>query len=689
MAHLDSLVVFDPYARTREALVFGFERDGYKVYATGREEDALGMAQTRVAQLVVVSIPNAGGEERRVKSEEGDALSLIGMLREDATTRELPIVVLGERGAREPALRAGADEFVARPAFIRDVLTLSSLAVAMRQDGDDSGVTGMLEDYELYFLTRALSVAQRTGVLELERSGRAGELQFVKGDVVTARCGRMTGQAAFQQLLLWAEASLHFRFASPTGERKIFTHVEQLLVEGARFAREFEALAGRIGGAQAIYRQEPRRAAESRAQIPAEVMALLKHYDGRRPFIDIVEDSPFKAIDTIKITFRLLDLGVLERVSDPGEASPLTAALAVRDWLLGSQEEVGPRSTVSEAGRRAAEAFAEEQARKVAAARAEKAAEILDDADQFKLNAQAGAPTATVEDPPTAPRQPESERNAPVARNKKRDRRKSGRNGDTGPVVKSASPVAKAAPPAKAPAPPVKPPPPPVELKPSQPPPPIPPPVEVDATIPFSKFELQDTVPPEAERTLLEPPRIEPPPPPPIAAKPAPAPTPVAAKPAPAPMPVAAKPAPVAAKPALAPVAAKPAPTPVAAKPTPAPVAARPVAAKPAPVAAKAAPARSAPVEKHAATATKPATLSQKTGQVPKLAPDSPRANTFAFTKVEEDFFAREEEVAAAHPVETFDDLEPKQKAGPKKRWFNFGSKKFASESPKSPPKKR
>src|SRR5581483_7080272 len=180
VAHLESLILFDPQERSRETLQFGFERDGYKVYATSESDDAHAMAQTRVAQLVVVCIPLPHGPD---DDWEDEALELVGNLCEEAAKREVPIVVLGERSAREKALRAGADEFVARPSFIRDVLTLSSLAVAMRQDGDDTGVAGMLQDYELYFLVRALSVAERTGSIEIERGDRTGEVHFVKGEV--------------------------------------------------------------------------------------------------------------------------------------------------------------------------------------------------------------------------------------------------------------------------------------------------------------------------------------------------------------------------------------------------------------------------------------------------------------------------------------------------------------------------
>jgi len=232
--------------------------------------------------------------------------------------------------------------------------------------------------------------------MELERGRRIGEVQVSKGAVVAARVGRMTGIAAFHHLLLWGEAALSLRFESPAAERRIAAGVDELLEGGARFAAEFETLASRVGGAQAVYAHEPRRAAEARAQIPAEVMVLVKQYDGRKPLIDIVEDSPFKPFDTIKITYRLAQLGAIVR-KETRVATPLTERLAVRDWLLGEAEgaerprpPAGAAAGVTEAGRRAAEAYAAE-----AAGRAQEkspADDILDDSAAVRAAAAKTAP---------------------------------------------------------------------------------------------------------------------------------------------------------------------------------------------------------------------------------------------------------------------------------------------------------
>ncbi|MGZ3443726.1 MAG: DUF4388 domain-containing protein, partial [Polyangia bacterium] len=239
-------------------------------------------------------------------------------------------------------------------------------------------------------------------VMELERGRRLGEVQVAKGAVVAARVGRMTGVSAFHHLLLWGEASLSLRFESPSADRRIAANVDELLELGARFAAEFEALSARVGGPQAVYAHEPRRAAEARAHIPAEVMVLVKQYDGRKPLIDIVEDSPFKPLDTIKITYRLCQLGAIVK-KETRESTPLTERLAVRDWLLGDGDGTsesprarnnGTPSGVTEAGRRAAEAYAAEEARR--AADKSPADDILDDSAAVRAAAAKLEPKAPI-----------------------------------------------------------------------------------------------------------------------------------------------------------------------------------------------------------------------------------------------------------------------------------------------------
>ncbi len=372
MAHLESLVVLDPNQRSRDALAFGFARDGYEVFAVEEGAEALQAVRKNGVQLVVVATPDASGagtdgDGADVKSPVADPLlAVVGRLRQETATRELPIVVLGDRLGREEALRSGADEFVARPAFLRDVITLSKLAVALRQGGDPAGIAAQLDDYGLYFLTRALAVAGRSAVITLGRGERRGELAFAQGEIVSARVGGLRGLAAYQHLLIWSHATLELQLESPAGERKLTLPVEELLGQGARFVERFEEHAAPLGGPDAVFAAVTRRVAAVRAEMPPSVFTLLKLCDGARAVIDLVEDGPFKPFDAVGVLTRLQELGAIERLDGDEERptpprTPLREQLAVRDWLVGAGAEEA-RTTVTEAGRRAAEAYAEEAA---------------------------------------------------------------------------------------------------------------------------------------------------------------------------------------------------------------------------------------------------------------------------------------------------------------------------------------
>ncbi len=356
MAQLESLIVLGSVPRSRAALAFGFERAGFSVYATDQGADAMFMAQTQAAQLLIAS-------SEALLTDGSSVLRLLERLRGQTATRDLPIVVTGDPHQRDEAIRSGADEFVPRPAFIRDVVTLAKVAVTRRQGGDPESVSGLLDEYGLYFLTRALSVAKRSGVLEISRGRRVGEVHFANGEVVSARSGRLLGVNAFFHLLLWDEAALQLRFhgVQVVTRRQIMVGVDELLDGGAKFAREFERLSAQVGGVRALHKQDLRRSSELRAEIPADVFKLLRFYDGRRSLIDVVEDSPFRPFDTIKITHRLTELGVIEQLASSAQASPLTAELAVRDWLLGATSD-SDAPTVTEVGRRAVEAIAKAKA---------------------------------------------------------------------------------------------------------------------------------------------------------------------------------------------------------------------------------------------------------------------------------------------------------------------------------------
>src|SRR5688572_29995903 len=139
MARLSKVLLIDADQRARSTLAFGFEREGVKVVETEAED------------LDVALIGGDVDAVRRIR----------------AASPRLPILFLGKEAHRADALAAGAGDFLLKPTFVRDVVTLARLHTSGR-DGDSwNGDLGELTS--LYYLIRACSAANKTGILTLNR----------------------------------------------------------------------------------------------------------------------------------------------------------------------------------------------------------------------------------------------------------------------------------------------------------------------------------------------------------------------------------------------------------------------------------------------------------------------------------------------------------------------------------------
>src|SRR5687767_721913 len=112
------VIVLDPDARSGRQIQLGFQREGVSAQIAtvtgGRFE-----LPTEETGLVVV-----GGQD-------GRAVELVKKAREalEASHADAPIVFAGRGAPRKDLEAAGADEVLAQPAFLRDVVTIGRLLV--------------------------------------------------------------------------------------------------------------------------------------------------------------------------------------------------------------------------------------------------------------------------------------------------------------------------------------------------------------------------------------------------------------------------------------------------------------------------------------------------------------------------------------------------------------------------------
>jgi ActR/RegA family two-component response regulator len=330
MSQPSSLLVVDADARSLETLTFGFEREGCKVTGTTDLKRAPLLVRSEPHDVAVVAL----------REPEQSALETVAAVRQAAG--DLPIVVLGPQGMKPEALRAGAAEFLALPTFLRDVIGVGRLTALGTKRGKTAGAqtgaaendiqTRLSEHYGLFYLLRAMAASERSGILTLTRGNRRAELRIHEGAVVSAAVGAMQGLPALHHLLLWEEAALALANRAIPKRSQLHLSAQEILDECERFLRDFAHAAKDLGSPRTLYVAVGEGTPAMRGLQPSQVTPLLRLFDGRRVLADVIEESPFRIFDTVRMIRRMRESGALTIKSEEAHERP-----APRDTRTGGQ----------------------------------------------------------------------------------------------------------------------------------------------------------------------------------------------------------------------------------------------------------------------------------------------------------------------------------------------------------------
>jgi CheY-like chemotaxis protein len=317
MNQLSTLLLVDPDPRGLETLTYGFERAGCTVAGTSDPALAPDLLRTTSPQLAVVSL----------RSPEKSVLDVISGIKRGAPVRRVPIVTVGAPALRQAALAAGANDFVATPLFVRDVVNVSRLLTLSHPVPNaplpEVEVQARLSEYHgLFYLLRALAVTGRSGIILISRGNKRAELRISDGAVMAVHIAGLQGLPALHQLLLWEEAALSLKFRSVPKRSNLHMSAQELLDECERFLRDFAHAASDLGPPRCVYIPAPDRDPGASGLQPTQLGPALRLFDGRRTLTEAIEESPFRVFDTLRVVKRLVESGTLIMKADGGGEQP-------------------------------------------------------------------------------------------------------------------------------------------------------------------------------------------------------------------------------------------------------------------------------------------------------------------------------------------------------------------------------
>ena len=229
---LRTALVVDPDPAERRAAAEILLRHDFTVHQAATGAEALRIAVARRPWLVIT--------EMNLPDESG--IALCGRMRSNSLLRRTPIVFLSSRDDCETrflALKAGADEYLAKPAQSRELLI--RLELLLKRFGelelaeDQSAVLrGAVELVGAPAVLQICHLNQLTGVLLARRGSYSIRIAFRAGQVVAAIGPDHGGVQAVYDFIAWPQGQFEFERGAVVDGQPIVGEFNGLLLEGCR-----------------------------------------------------------------------------------------------------------------------------------------------------------------------------------------------------------------------------------------------------------------------------------------------------------------------------------------------------------------------------------------------------------------------------------------------------------------------
>jgi DNA-binding response OmpR family regulator len=254
------------------------------------------------------------------------AADTVQALRGQDSTRSLPMLAMSDRneGAdRVAALKAGADDYLARPVDLEELLIRTERLLGGR--GAEQMLQGDLATHPLWAVLQYLQQVRKTGSLRVRSGNTSGTVALHDGEPVNARWQTLRGREAFLALLCAEEGTFRFDGSKPPSGQPEPLAVNELLMHSAWLKDELENRRPYLpatGEPLQTLTDFPPRVGEELGGLPLQrVLTRIHEQPGVRLFDLIAEET--EAPQTLRLTVAwLVEHGLVSTRDRVPESAP-------------------------------------------------------------------------------------------------------------------------------------------------------------------------------------------------------------------------------------------------------------------------------------------------------------------------------------------------------------------------------
>lgn len=360
-----SLLLVDSDIRSLRVLEVSLKKAGFTVATSASAGDALISALNAPPDLIVTD----------TRLSDGDGFQLCRRLKADARTARAAVVFLSlddRAESKVEAINAGADDFVAKPVLVMEIVSRVRSLLEKRQTAEiarrerPGNLSGTLANMGVVDLLQLMEGGQKSGIIHLSsdpaRSGgfvsageERGTIYFRDGRFVDAHVGKLSGATAVYRMLMWIDGVFEIEFKALSREDLVGTTTQALLLEGMRRIDEWTRLEALLP-AMSSRLSVDFGALGSRYYALLDPMKPVLHlFDGKRTILDVVTDSALDDTSVLAAIAELYRMGALhssDRSAPSHRAAPAAAdPTSVEAWLSSPAVPSDARSGASPAWR--------------------------------------------------------------------------------------------------------------------------------------------------------------------------------------------------------------------------------------------------------------------------------------------------------------------------------------------------
>jgi CheY-like chemotaxis protein len=344
-----SILVVDGDDQIRKLLDLSLRNEGFEVKTVGSTPEALIWLEKQRPDLIVAETKLEGGP---------DGFELCRQVKKRPDGARIGFVFLSEQTVESKVrgVEAGADDFLPKPLYVQEVVEHARSLLRRRERArfdavarGDEKFAGHLGDFPLVDLLRSIEQSHKSGVVQLVAPGGArGEIYLRDGVVVDAEVGRLSGLDAVCRLFAWTDAAFEIEWKSIRRRDVVARAPADLLIEALRRLDEWRRLLLEVPPLETTFEVDYHLLAERLAEIPDEVNAILRLFDGQRSFIQVIDDCGLSDLDALAVIGKLYREEIIRDVR-ARPASTGTPGADIEGWIA---DATGPFRALSARPRR-------------------------------------------------------------------------------------------------------------------------------------------------------------------------------------------------------------------------------------------------------------------------------------------------------------------------------------------------